>query len=196
VQVKHLKQSRILPASNSQGWELHVRHAEGWRSGPSKNEETMVLDGEEAIRTAGKLMARVNRSGGSKKNVELAVRRIESAGHPDRYLRDLSAEARRLFDEKAAQVGRKGRKSNVAGALNQIPRDARLALEMATQEEAERAAMEGELSLLEAAWQQADEIAGIADNLLIPVEAEEFIEREKRVVAEQSAVSDESGDTT
>ena len=89
-----------------------------------------------------------------------------------------------MFDAKAVQGGRKGRKSNVAGALNQIPKDARLALEMATQEEAERTAMEGELSLLEAAWQQAEEIAGIADNLLIPREAEEFIEREKRVVQE------------
>ncbi len=196
VQVKHLQQSRILPASNSQGWELHVRHAEGWRSGPSSNEETMVLEGEEAIRTAGRLMARVNRAGGSKNNVELAVRRIESAGHPDRYLRDLSAEVRRLYDEKAAQVGRRGRKSNVAGALNQIPKDARLAFEMATQEEAERAAMEGELTLLEAAWQQADEIAGIADNLLIPRETEEFIEREKRVGSHERTAAGESDHDT
>lgn len=156
----------------------------------------MVLEGEEAIRTAGKLMARVNRAGGSKNNVELAVQRIESAGHPDRYLRELSVEARRLFDEKAAQVGRKGRKSNVAGALNQIPKDARLALEMATQEEAERAAMEGELTLLEAAWQQADEIAGIADNLLIPRETEEFIEREKRAESHERTVAGESDHDT
>ena len=42
----------------------------------------------------------------------------------------------------------------------------RLAIEMALQEDAERRAMEGELADLERAWQQAEEIAAIADNLL------------------------------
>jgi hypothetical protein len=44
----------------------------------------------------------------------------------------------------------------------------RLALEMALHEDAERSALEGELSELERAWQEAEEIAGIADNLLLP----------------------------
>ena len=39
--------------------------------------------------------------------------------------------------------------------------------------------MEGELELLEAAWQQADEVAGIADNLLVPGEVDEFVAAEK-----------------
>ena len=41
----------------------------------------------------------------------------------------------------------------------------RLALEMASHEETERRAMEGELALLEAAWKNAEEIAAIADAL-------------------------------
>ena len=49
--------------------------------------------------------------------------------------------------------------------LTSIPDDMRLALEMATNEDIERRAMEGELAMLEAAWQQAEEIAAIADNL-------------------------------
>jgi len=44
----------------------------------------------------------------------------------------------------------------------------RLALEMALHEDAERAALEGELGELERAWQEAEEIAGISDNLLLP----------------------------
>ena len=44
----------------------------------------------------------------------------------------------------------------------------RLALEMALHEDAERSALEGELSELERAWQEAEEIAGISDNLLLP----------------------------
>ena len=40
--------------------------------------------------------------------------------------------------------------------------------------------MEGELAILEAAWKNADEIAGIADILLVPAEVDEFITSEKK----------------
>ncbi len=40
-----------------------------------------------------------------------------------------------------------------------------LALEMAVHDELERDAMQGELSALEEAWRQAEEIAAIADRL-------------------------------
>ena len=49
-----------------------------------------------------------------------------------------------------------------------MPKPARLALEMALHEEQERRALEGELWRLERAWEEAEEIAGIADNLLLP----------------------------
>ncbi len=55
----------------------------------------------------------------------------------------------------------------------------KLALEMATQEQSEHEALEGELAVLEAAWQAAEEVASIADNLFVPKSAEEFIRREK-----------------
>ena len=54
-------------------------------------------------------------------------------------------------------------------ALNPVQR---LALEMALHEEAERAAMQGELTTLELAWRDAEEIAGIADSLLIAPEVD------------------------
>jgi hypothetical protein len=40
-----------------------------------------------------------------------------------------------------------------------------LALEMALHEESERDALEGELTALETAWREAEEIAAIADSL-------------------------------
>ena len=46
---------------------------------------------------------------------------------------------------------------------------------MALHEEQERQALAGELLELEAAWRQAEEIANIADNLLVPEETEQFI---------------------
>ena len=43
---------------------------------------------------------------------------------------------------------------------------------MALHEEAERRAIAGELEILEAAWREAEEIAGIADNLTLPESVE------------------------
>jgi hypothetical protein len=63
--------------------------------------------------------------------------------------------------------------------LTALPLETRLAVEMAVNEEAERIAMEGDLALLELAWREAQEIAAIADDLLVP-EAVESRLRELR----------------
>jgi hypothetical protein len=49
-----------------------------------------------------------------------------------------------------------------------LPAPVRLALEMALHEADERRAFEGELAELEARWREAEEIAAIADDLLVP----------------------------
>ena len=51
--------------------------------------------------------------------------------------------------------------------LANLPKEVRLALEMATHEDSERRALEGELSILETAWHDAEEIAAIADDLFV-----------------------------
>jgi hypothetical protein len=56
----------------------------------------------------------------------------------------------------------------------------RLALEMASHEETERRAFEGELADLEDAWREAEEIAAIADGLLLPESVEDWIRRQKK----------------
>jgi hypothetical protein len=76
----------------------------------------------------------------------------------------------RLFRES---VRVPGRPSTVAWANRHV----RLALEMAAQEAAERRALEGELALLEQAWREAEEIAAIADSLLMPRWIEEYVQR-------------------
>jgi hypothetical protein len=52
--------------------------------------------------------------------------------------------------------------------ISKMPREDRLALEMAAHEDGERRALEGELVTLEEAWREAEEIAAIADRLLFP----------------------------
>jgi hypothetical protein len=71
------------------------------------------------------------------------------------------------------------RRAGVGRRLQDMPSAARLALEMASHEESERRAMQGELALLEAAWRQAEEIAKIADNLLVPESVDEFLDRNR-----------------
>jgi GNAT superfamily N-acetyltransferase len=183
VQLKHLQKSRLVPADGGNGWELHIRYAKGWGSGFSSGwGEPLVFTGDEAMEVAGKLMARANRSGGSKQVVQQAVSRIEDVGHPERFLVEATRESERLRREKAGDDPRKLEKAT-AGSLAKLPRDIRLAVEMATQEESERRAMEGELEVLEEAWRQAEVIAGIADSLLVPQEMEEFVQEEKRKLA-------------
>jgi len=188
VQLKHLEKSRFVPTGVRGEWELHVQYARGWSSGWSTGGgETLVYRGEDAMDVAGKLMARANRSGGSKKTVDQAVRRIESLGDPESFLDEAVKESERLRREKAGHNAKKLAKAT-AGSLAKLPGDIRLAIEMATHEEAERRAMEGELEILEAAWQQAEEIAGIADSLLVPEVVDEFLTSERERVAPESRI--------
>ena len=61
------------------------------------------------------------------------------------------------------------------GLIHKLPHPTRLALEMALHEEQERRALEGELWRLERAWEEAEEIAAIADGLLLPDGADDFV---------------------
>ena len=124
--------------------------------------DTVHLTGEEAERGAGYILPAINWAGAEKSEVEHAVRLIEDSQKPPSE----------FVHEVARQAGG-GRR------LQELPSASRLALEMASHEESERRAMEGELALLEAAWRQAEEIAKIADNLLVPPSVDEFLERNR-----------------
>jgi hypothetical protein len=56
----------------------------------------------------------------------------------------------------------------------------RLALEISLHEVAERRAQEGHLAELEAEWREAEEIAGIADDLVVPHHIVERLSRFRR----------------
>ena len=101
--------------------------------------------------------------GGNRETVKNAVDRIETAGHPERFLADI-----------ARHDGYRDKKG-VPGYVNKMPKPTKLALEMALHEEQERRALEGELWMLEQAWTEAEEIAEISDNLFLPEGTDEFI---------------------
>jgi hypothetical protein len=139
-----------------------------WRY--SRMRETHVLEGEAAVRAAGALLPLVNRNGGSAADVQRAVGLVEEAETPER----LFASAAQTL---AARSGSGFGNVRPRTALRRVPLAKRLALEMAAHEESERRALEGELYLLEEAWQQAEEIAAIADDMFLPASVDAELAR-------------------
>jgi hypothetical protein len=147
---KQARAVRLRPAANEDGWVIAVpQHA-----------RIIEFAGPEAVRLAGLMLPHVNRQGANDELVEQAVREIERAGGAEPFFR--VAAGRVDKHEAWALIGRYDHR------LRKSPAELRLALEMAAHEEAERHALEGELAMLEQEWRQAEEIAAIADDLLIP----------------------------
>ncbi len=61
--------------------------------------------------------------------------------------------------------------------LTRLAPSFRLALEMSLHEADERAALEGELHVLEARWREAEEIAAISDGMFLPADIDERLDR-------------------
>jgi fructose-specific component phosphotransferase system IIB-like protein len=139
----------------------------------SAQRETHTLHGADIMRVLGALLPRTNRLTGGVRNVRRAVDALEAAPSPERLLRDAAAEAQRHYDTKPVL------QLYEQGALATIPAPLRLALEMAAHEEQERRALEGELAELERAWRAAEEVAGIADGMLVPDAVERGMTRLK-----------------
>ncbi|HEV2149602.1 MAG TPA: hypothetical protein VGR37_19535 [Longimicrobiaceae bacterium] len=150
---------RLLPSDGPEGWLLRVAHHGG----------TTELSGSEAFRMAGLALPHLNQKGAAPSQVNAAVEEIERAGGPQAYFRTA---AHRLEKERNDGIW-VDHDYRIGKALTEL----RLALEMAAHEEAEHRALEGELHLLERAWKEAEEIASIADALLIPVSVREKLQR-------------------
>lgn len=187
VRRRHLLETSIEPAESSQ-LAVNLRYAGGSRR----------FEGEQAMHVASRIVPAANRFGGSKQSVAQAVSVIEDAGSAEGFL-DKLAQAHRVtgrvrqgsglvrgsmteFTGWGGLVRRRGawRTRDWSTGLFALDSVQRLALEMALHEEAERAAMQGELATLELAWREAEEIAGIADSLLVSPQVDQAYEELKR----------------
>lgn len=141
-------QQDVLPASWVQ------------RSQAEKNEIGRVqLSATQAIPLLRRVLPSVNKAGAGAGIIRDGVALIEEVGGPEHFA--LWATRQRRDWAAKSTFGD-------TGDLTQIPVAARLAFEMALHEDTERRALEGELAVLEAAWQDAEAIARIADTLTIP----------------------------
>jgi hypothetical protein len=173
IRGKQVDRARFLQTEDG-GIDLEVEHTRG----------TTRISGPDTPRVAGRLMAQVNRSGASPDIVEDAVRQIEEVRDPALFLtRTIEAHASVPRIQPIGFTGRplkKPRAADIPGSLARLGHPTRLAVEMALHEEHERRALEGELFLLEQAWKEAEEVAAIADNLLLPEGTEARLEELRR----------------
>jgi len=144
---------RIIPSDDEPGW--GVRFA--------CDAKFADFTGRDALHAAQMVSPAVNAKGASKSSVSDAVRALENAPSLDDFF---------LSVLKYGQ----GRGWKHTG-LREYPEEMRLAFEMASHEESERRALDGELDRLEQDWKDAEEIAAIADNLFLPKSVTDWIER-------------------
>jgi hypothetical protein len=128
------------------------------------SEMTALIRGDAALRAASKILPAVNRSGAKRGEVDSAVRIIGDVAEPSKLFERYAARPIPLEKRRSSFKGPSGH------VLANLPTEVRLALEMATHEESERRALEGELAVLEAAWREAEEIASIADDMFVSEE--------------------------
>lgn len=151
VRAKHGRGTQLhVSGADAESVSLEVQHDEGWAH----------FEGLEAMQAASILLAGANRYGATASQVQDAVDRVEVLGDAATYLRAASTlgGARNTRFISILAIWRR------LGAMHLSSIEC-LALEMALHEESERRAMDGELALLEAAWREAEEIAGISDTL-------------------------------
>ncbi|HET7232454.1 MAG TPA: hypothetical protein VFJ16_20770 [Longimicrobium sp.] len=121
----------------------------------------VTLEGDAARRTVERAMPLVNGLGGSRKDVEAAVATLAESGTAE-------ALTEAWFMKAGVRLSVLGVASSHRTGGVPAPVHRALALEMALHEESERRALQGELTLLESAWREAEALADIADRLSDP----------------------------
>jgi len=187
----HLDAAELIRPDPNQPWRLVVKHDQG----------LTTVTGDDGLRTAGKVLAALNSAGALPDDVRRATAKIEDAedehGYfsrivalamrtgwgrypdaqpPDAPLPVMSSAAERLalHITNRSFWGRGSITSEPSTLMLRLPLVDRLALEMAANEDTERRAMDGELTELERAWRDAEEVAAISDGMFGANQLEEF----------------------
>jgi hypothetical protein len=170
--------ARLLIANGE--WSLRVEHRIAAERGPIRRALRMkpgivpfhwryrTLHGAAAHRALATMLPAINRDGGNQPAVDMAVALITQ--HPQ-----LAETMVEVLQQRTAPAQRGDTRE-----LLSLDGPFRLALEMSLHEGDERRALDGELHELETRWREADEIAGIADGLLLPDDLSERVARLRR----------------
>lgn len=144
----HAEATRIFSDGRRDRYGVAFHHADG----------VELVRGAEVRQVLSQVIPTLSPFGGGHREVTGAIELIDKAGSAKVCIEDTLERATRD-----------------SGFFTQFPVEVRLALEMSLQEEGERRALDGELVALERAWREAEQIAAIADGLLVPAEVLERI---------------------
>jgi len=174
IRLKQLQHASLVSVNDD--WALRVSLKKPAKPGEpdmvSGLPRSVLFTGREALHAAAKLLPAINDKGAKAEEVQSAVALIGDAADPAT-----------LFNRYAGARPRPGRrwsKEEEGHRFHRLPKEVRLALEMAAHEEQERRALEGELALLEAAWREAEEVAKIADDMFLPDDTNARLETLKK----------------
>lgn len=176
IRRKQLEHVSVRHAGDD--WALHVSLRKPKRTADNEGRaepRVLTYTGIAALRTASRLLPAINASGARSREVSDAVGLISEAGDPMQLFRRYATPDTTTSVTHRRRVGRDSAYEPDGGRrLVKLPTEVRLALEMASHEEQERRALEGELAILEAAWREAEEIAKIADDMFLPESARDL----------------------
>ena len=162
IRKKHLEKVSVVRADDD--WALSMpipRKQQTHTTG-----RTALYTGTKALQAAARLLPAINEAGARRDEVRDAVTLVSSVGEPGQLFRRYTPG--NYSPTLPARVSRRKSGSYDRGhAISHMPKEVRLALEMASHEEQERRALEGELALLEAAWREAEEVAKISDDMFV-----------------------------
>jgi hypothetical protein len=205
IRYSHLGAAELIRPDRDAPWRLVVRHDGG----------IARLSEVAGLRTAGKMLASLNFGVATSAEVRHAIAKLDEAGDREGYFTRVASLALRThwgrvpdapdegliepagssFAERIALQlanrsfwGRGGTGSDETTPLFRLPSVDRLALEMASNEDIERRALEGELASLAEAWKEAEEIANISDELF----GDEVFEEFKRQYTQRVGRADET----
>ena len=175
VRAAEVSETALLPPTTNQSWGLRITHrAEPARKVPiwryAGDDFMTDVRGEEALRAAAQLLPRLNKKGAPRRRLDKAIEMATTHTDPAVGFEQLAKEASRHASWQEYGKG---------AMLSLIPQEMRLALEMMSHEESERRALEGDLSLLEEAWREAEEIAAISDDMFLPTHVSETLAKIK-----------------
>jgi len=167
----HLRDAVVVPGDGG-SLALSIPHAlqkqRPMRKRAAVDPHPIVLPDDEARRVLARGAVHLNAAGASRKDVALALDVLTRAGTAESYLRDLTQAGRALKPVNKARgfdYSTPARPQRIDPAMSPAQL---LALEMALHEEEERRALQGELIVLRSAWKEAEEIADVADRILLP----------------------------
>ncbi len=147
----------MLPSDSVHGWLLEM---------PRRGQDPIVVEGSEAVRILRRILPRVTAGKARPRVIRNAVSEVERLGTPERVLREAATDLGDMdnMDQVDAWSRLHARPHRIATGHPTLC----LALEIAANEETERRALDGELGLIEREWREAQELARITDDLLMP----------------------------